>query len=96
MKDFILASLPWVICGISIAIIVVNCNKEKDKNLSEKTYLNEGRCLGMCFGVLLGSLYSEYLGIFLALGMLIGEAIGSFIKKKTNKKKINSNLKVGC
>ena len=86
MKDFILASLPWVICGISIAIIVVNCNKEKDKNLSKKTYLSEGMCLGMCFGVLLGSLYSKHLGIFLGLGMLIGEAIGTFIKKGKNNK----------
>ena len=85
MKDFILATLPWVICGISIAIIVLNCNKEKDKNLSEKTYLNEGMCLGMCFGVLLGSLFPEHLGLFLSLGMLIGEAIGSCIKKTNNK-----------
>lgn len=55
MKDFILASLPWVICGISIAIIVVNCNKEKDKDLSKKTYLSEGMCLGMLIGEAIGS-----------------------------------------
>ena len=64
MRDFILASLPWVICGISIAIIIVNNNKVKTKKTSKETYISEGLCLGMCFGVLLGSIYSEHLGIF--------------------------------
>lgn len=85
MKDFILATLPWIIIGISVAIIVVNNNKVKTKKTSKETYISEGLCLGMSFGVLLGSLYSEHLGIFLSLGMLIGEAIGSCIKKTNNK-----------
>ncbi len=29
MKDFIIDALPWVIMGISIAVIVVNSNKRK-------------------------------------------------------------------
>ncbi|MGN0973589.1 MAG: hypothetical protein ACI4OT_02475 [Bacilli bacterium] len=81
MKDFVLAALPFIIMGISIAIIVVNCNKENKK--SEKgTYINEGMCIGMSIGLLLGNLFDDgHLGIFLGLGMLIGEAIGSGIKK---------------
>ena len=82
MKDFILAAFPWIIIGISVAIIVVNCNKEKDKNLSKETYLTERMSIGMCLGVSLGSLSSEHLEIFLSLGMLIGEAIGLCFKKK--------------
>ena len=78
MKDFILAALPFVIMGISFAIIIVNNHKNKNKG----TYTIEGMCLGMSFGLLLGTLFSsEYNGLFLSLGILIGEAIGSFIKK---------------
>lgn len=81
MKDFILAALPFVITGISIAIIIVNCNKE-NKKLKEGTYISEGMCIGMSIGLLIGNLFDlEYLGMSLGLGMLIGEAIGSCIKK---------------
>lgn len=76
MKDFILAALPFVIMGISVAIIIVNSNKNKE------AYISEGMCLGMSFGLLLGTSFgNEHTGLFLSLGMLIGEAIGSFIKK---------------
>lgn len=43
MKDFILAALPFVIMGISFAIIIVNNHKNKNKG----TYTTEGMCLGM-------------------------------------------------
>lgn len=78
IKDFILAALPFIIIGISVAIIIVN-NK---KNKSKESYICEGMCFGMSFGLLLGTLFSsEYLGMFLSMGMLVGEAIGSYIKK---------------
>lgn len=81
MKDFILAALPFVIAGISIAIIIVNCNKE-NKKIKGGTYTTEGMCIGMSIGLLIGNLLDlEYLGMSLGLGMLIGEAIGSCIKK---------------
>lgn len=47
MRDFILASLSWVICGIPITIIIVNNNKVKTKKTSKETYISEGLCLGM-------------------------------------------------
>ena len=53
MKDFILASLPWIIIGISVAIIIVNNNKLKTKKTSKETYISEGLCLRMSLGVLL-------------------------------------------
>ena len=56
MKDFILVAFPFVIAGISIAIIVVNCNKE-NKELEKGTYISEGMCIGMCIGLLIGSLF---------------------------------------
>lgn len=79
MKEFILAALPFVVTGVSIAVIVIN-NKSK----KEETYISEGMCLGMCFGVSFGCMFTNNLGLFLSLGMLIGEAIGNCIKK--NKK----------
>lgn len=76
MKDFILAAIPFIIIGISVAIIIVNNNKSKE------SYICEGMCIGMSFGLLLGTSFSnEHLGMFLSMGMLIGEAIGSYIKK---------------
>ena len=53
MKDFILAALPFIIIGISVAIIIVN-NK---KNKSKESYICEGMCFGMSFGLLLGTLF---------------------------------------
>lgn len=83
MKDFVLAALPFLIIGISIAIIIVNSNKAKGKKSEENTYIGEGMCLGMSLGILLGQTFAkEHLGIFLSSGMLVGEAIGSSIKKK--------------
>ena len=76
MIDFFLAALPFIIIGISVAVIVVNSNNKKE------SYICEGMCLGMSMGLLLGTSFaSEHLGIFLSLGMLIGEAVGSSIKK---------------
>lgn len=78
MKDFIFASLPFIIIGICVAIIVVNNRKNKN----EGSYIGEGMCLGMSFGLLVGTSFSnEHLGMFLSLGMLVGEAIGSSLKK---------------
>ena len=74
MKDFIFASLPFIIIGICVVIIVVNNRKNKNK----ESYISEGMCLGMSFGLLIGASFSsEHLGMFLSLGMLVCEAIGS-------------------
>ena len=42
MKDFILAAFPWIIIGISVAIIVVNNNKVKTKKHQKKLILVKG------------------------------------------------------
>ena len=60
--------------GISVAIIIVNNNSNKN------TYTAEGMCLGMSFGLLLGTSFSSgHMGLFLSLGMLIGESLGMLI-----------------
>lgn len=77
MKEIILVALPFIIMGISIAILA-----SKSKN-SKDNYLLEGMSLGMCFGLMFSNLFNnEYMSFSLSVGMLLGEVIGSFIKKK--------------
>lgn len=78
MKEFILAALPWVIMGISVAVLVVNRKKTQG---TVDTYITEGMCLGMCAGTVLGSMDVFNMGLGISLGMLVGEAIGYCIKK---------------
>lgn len=74
MKEFILAALPWVIMGISVAVLVVNRKKTQG---TVDTYITEG----MCAGTVLGSMDVFNMGLGISLGMLVGEAIGYCIKK---------------
>ena len=76
MKDFIFTALPFVIIGISLAIIFVNFMEDK------KTYCSEGMAIGMCFGVAISSALHINLGLGISIGMLIGEAIGISKEKK--------------
>lgn len=75
MKDFAFAALPFIIIGISLAIICAN-----GKN-SDKTHLYEGLAIGMCFGVAVASALHINLGLGISLGMLIGEAVGISMKR---------------
>ncbi|MGI6014171.1 MAG: hypothetical protein ACOX7K_07815 [Oscillospiraceae bacterium] len=79
MKDFIMAALPWVTVGISVAILATNAAGKKIKS----SYVIEGMLIGMGIGYAVCALLemSHNFGI----GMLIGEAIGSFIEKKGEK-----------
>ena len=77
MKEFLLAALPFIICGMAIIVILMNTKKQKSKD----NYLAEGMCLGLAFGSMIGALFPSQLGLCLSLGMLIGEAIGSYFKK---------------
>lgn len=75
MKDFIIAALPYVIIGISIAIICTN-SKKKGNN-----YIMEGMLFGLALGASFSTTLKIDIGLGMTLGMLIGEAVGSFIKK---------------
>lgn len=77
MKDFILAALPWVLCGIAVAIICANLagSKQKTQNkLDRRVAL--GLALGLMFGPALNAagLWSNH-GLGLALGPLWGMAL---------------------
>lgn len=75
MKDFIYAAFPYIVIGISIAIMSVNKKNKKDDN-----YIIEGMLYGMSFGLLIGTSFNN-IGLFLSLGMLLGESLGYLVKK---------------
>ena len=49
--DFTFAALPWLIVGVSLAILFAKGASRKKKE-SKKTgdYGTEGMCIGMCLG----------------------------------------------
>ncbi|MGM9530495.1 DUF2700 domain-containing protein [Intestinibacter sp.] len=93
MKDFIMAALPWVIMGITLAVLAVNFSKKannktkvdveiKDSEVEEDNYMTLGMCLGMCIGSALGASGIISISYGISFGMLIGMAVGSTIKKQ--------------
>ena len=84
MKDFILAALPWVLCGIAVAVICVKLwsrkTKEKDKALENRMAL--GMALGLLLGVTLNSIgLWENQGLGFALGPLWGMALAALFQE---------------
>ncbi|MEA4970275.1 MAG: hypothetical protein VB051_07050 [Candidatus Pelethousia sp.] len=98
MKDFILAALPWIALGVSVALVIVFSAKrfrkdrpqtetQSENGKQEETYMTYGMCCGMCFGTaigsaLMGSLGTNALTYCTCLGMLAGLVIGLNIKKR--------------
>lgn len=77
MKNFIIAALPWVVIGCSLALLFTFRGRIKQQN-----YMTECMCIGMCIGVALGSTGLLNLGIGVSLGLLVGLIAGLFIKKE--------------
>ncbi|HIR14894.1 MAG TPA: hypothetical protein IAB31_13345 [Candidatus Choladousia intestinavium] len=80
MKDFILAALPYILIGLSLAVLFANYRKGSER--SEKNYLTEGMCIGICLGVALSTSLNLNLGFSISFGMLAGETAGMLLKKK--------------
>lgn len=76
MTDFIWAALPYILIGLSLAVLFANCRR------SEKSYLTEGMCVGICLGVTLSTSLNLNLGFSISFGMLAGETAGMLLKKK--------------
>lgn len=82
MKDFITAALPWVICGISVAIICVRIGKGEKKKGS-KNRIALGMALGLMASPVLNSfgLWENH-GLGIALGPLWGMALSLLTYKE--------------
>ena len=80
MRDFVLAALPWVLCGVAVAIICAGMGRRKNRENGEAP---ENRMvLGMALGLLLGVALNgaglwENHGLGLALGPLWGMALAT-------------------
>ena len=90
MKEFLLAALPWIALGVSLALICANYSKNKkskaagtdeDQKQPDGNYMTEGICFGMCAGVVLSTVGIIELGLGISLGMLLGIVVGRNIKK---------------
>ena len=82
VKDFITAALPWVLCGISVAVICVRFRpSKKEKGLGSRI------ALGMAFGLMAAPVLNSFElwenhGLGIALGPLIGMAVASLFNGK--------------
>ena len=85
MRDFILAALPWVLCGIAVAIICAGLGswKTKKKDAASEQRIALGMSLGLLLGVALnGAGLWENHGLGLALGALWGMALAVLFPAK--------------
>lgn len=85
MKDFVLAALPLVLCGIAVAVICANLRGKKTK---EKT-LEQSVAIGISLGLMLSPALNsiglwENHGLGFALGPLWGMALAVLFHKNTN------------
>ena len=84
MKDFVLAALPWVLCGVAVAIICSRMgSREEKKSGKVDQRIAIGLALGLMFGSALNSigLWQNH-GIGLALGPLWGMALALLLDNK--------------
>ncbi|MBD3109908.1 DUF2700 domain-containing protein [Bacillus sp. AGMB 02131] len=90
MKDFILAALPWVVLGITVAIAMVNIKGDKARKEDREkigNYMSVGMSIGMCFGIAIGLAFDEMLGrngltYGICFGMLGGMVIGKGVGRR--------------
>ena len=80
MRDFLLAALPWVLCGIAVAIICAGLGREKANE--EKKALEQRMALGLALGLMFGAALNsvglwENHALGFALGPLWGMALAA-------------------
>lgn len=79
MKGFLTAALPWVLLGVSLAIVLASFADEKKKG--KENYGMPGMCLGLSTGLAVGiSVHQMSMGM--CIGMLLGLGIGRHITKE--------------
>ena len=93
MYDFVIAALPWIAMGITVALVLANesnkkrgkyySNKRTDNIADEETANENGEknyiTYGMLFGIAIGLSLSDKFGtITLTYGICFGMLIGTF------------------
>ncbi|MGN0773774.1 MAG: hypothetical protein ACI4MP_08320 [Candidatus Ventricola sp.] len=83
MKAFILAALPWVLCGLAMAVLCAGMGRAKgqEKREDDGSPLAIGLALGLMLSPALNSLgLWESHGVGFALGPLWGMALAALIQ----------------
>lgn len=75
MKDFLLAALPWVCMGLSVALCAAHCFGQQAES-RKRDHMVEGMYVGMGLSLIFGAEH-------LAYGMLLGLLAGMCIKRET-------------
>lgn len=82
MKAFILAALPWVLCGLAVAVLCA-CKGGDREHKDQGSCLATGMALGLMFSPALNSLgLWENHGIGFALGPLWGMALAALYESR--------------
>ncbi len=88
MKDFITAALPWVLCGLAVAILCARLGRQggsKSKKLDQSMAV--GAALGLLLGVTLnGCGLWENHALGFSLGPLWGMALASLLLDRSEDK----------
>ena len=70
MKDFITAALPWVLCGLAVAILCARLGRQGG---SKSKKLDQSMAVGAALGLLLG------VTLFSALFVCVGNMIANLL-----------------
>lgn len=89
MKDFVMAALPWVLFGLTIAFYAAinSFAKELQKSgkLSEitvekmKSSMSKNMCVGMVLGFCIGLNGKVSILLGIGVGLLVGLFLGAFL-----------------
>ena len=84
MKAFVLAALPWVLCGLAVAVLcAAMSSQKKNDDPALRSSLSVGLALGLMFGTALNSLgLWENHGIGFALGPMWGMALAALYQSR--------------
>lgn len=86
MKEFVIAALPWVMCGLAVAILCVRLGRQdgsKGQRLDQS--MATGAALGLLLGVTLnGCGLWENHALGFSLGPLWGMALASLLPDRSD------------
>ena len=82
MKDFFSAAIPFLLTGIALAILAVNCSGKREKRKNQGAHMATGAGFGLLLGVMLNScgLWENHI-LGLILGVLWGMTLGSLYRE---------------
>lgn len=90
MKEFLSTAFPWIMTGIALAIVSVNCTVKNKQGKRYIAHITAGAGIGLLLGIALnycGLWENHILGII--MGVLWGMVLGSLYRGKRTKKDAN-------